>query len=209
MKKKIIIEQPWGGLGDNLQFSTIPEVGEKLGYEVYVSNKNSYRNPEIKKLVWDLNPFIKGFTDENGNIDLKKYKDTTGNIISNWEKIIFGEAFCNKPNIYFTPFKHKCLFDITLIDPNSISSKIPFDDIIRTYDPQKTILLNYYFEGYKTYKMEDIFAWIISITSCKKFVCQYSGGSVAIRAFDKKATVYVSKNANRNFIFKENNNIFV
>ena len=24
--EKIIIEQPWGGLGDNLQFSTIPEV---------------------------------------------------------------------------------------------------------------------------------------------------------------------------------------
>lgn len=38
MNKKIIIEQPWGGLGDNLQFSTLPEFGKKLGYDVYYMN---------------------------------------------------------------------------------------------------------------------------------------------------------------------------
>jgi hypothetical protein len=33
---KIIISQPWGGLGDNLHFSTLPELFSKKGYEVYI-----------------------------------------------------------------------------------------------------------------------------------------------------------------------------
>ena len=49
MKK--ILYQPWGGLGDNLQFSTLPEMFSKLGYEVYISDKNAYRSVEIFDLV--------------------------------------------------------------------------------------------------------------------------------------------------------------
>ena len=63
--KKIIISQPWGGLGDNLQFSTLPELYDKLGYEVYVSNNNKVRNKEIYDLVWGENPYIKGVIDDN------------------------------------------------------------------------------------------------------------------------------------------------
>ena len=64
----IVIEQPWGGLGDNLQFSTIPELAHSLGIKVFISNRNCYRNLDIKKLVWDMNPFISGFSDLPGNL---------------------------------------------------------------------------------------------------------------------------------------------
>lgn len=60
---KIIISQPWGGLGDNLQYSTLPEYFTNLGYEVYVSKHNHVRNPEIHDLVWTLNPYVKGVSD--------------------------------------------------------------------------------------------------------------------------------------------------
>ena len=50
---KVILYQPWGGLGDNLQFSTLPKLYSEIGYEFYISDQNVYRNPEIKKLVWD------------------------------------------------------------------------------------------------------------------------------------------------------------
>jgi hypothetical protein len=62
--KKIVIFQPWGGLGDNLQFSTLPELYSKQNYEVYISIHNEHRNEEIKHLVWELNPYVKGFIDE-------------------------------------------------------------------------------------------------------------------------------------------------
>ena len=67
MSKKILY-QPWGGLGDNLQYSTLPELYNTLGHEFYISSKNVYRNPEIYKLVWELNPYVKGISDEEYNV---------------------------------------------------------------------------------------------------------------------------------------------
>jgi hypothetical protein len=58
-----IICQPWGGLGDNLQYSTLPELFNKNGYDVYISTNNKVRNPEIFDLVWGLNPYVKGISD--------------------------------------------------------------------------------------------------------------------------------------------------
>lgn len=65
--KKIIISQPWGGLGDNLQYSTLPELFTKKGYDVYISTENKVRNQEIFDLVWGKNPYIKGITNEPSN----------------------------------------------------------------------------------------------------------------------------------------------
>ena len=65
--KKIIISQPWGGLGDNLQYSTLPELFSNKGYDVYISTNNKVRNKEIFDLVWGLNPYIKGISDEPSN----------------------------------------------------------------------------------------------------------------------------------------------
>jgi hypothetical protein len=64
---KIIIYQPWGGLGDNLAYSTLPELFSKKGYDVYISSNNKVRNQEIFDLVWEQNPYIKGISDEPSN----------------------------------------------------------------------------------------------------------------------------------------------
>ena len=34
-----ILAQPWGGLGDNLQFSTLPEKFSEKNIEVFISDK--------------------------------------------------------------------------------------------------------------------------------------------------------------------------
>lgn len=65
--KNIVITQPWGGLGDNLQFSTLPELFSKKGYDVYISINNKVRNQEIFDLVWGKNPYIKGISDDEPN----------------------------------------------------------------------------------------------------------------------------------------------
>ena len=65
--KRIIISQPWGGLGDNLAYSTLPELFNKKGYEVYISIYNKVRNSEISDLVWRRNPFVKGLISEVPN----------------------------------------------------------------------------------------------------------------------------------------------
>src|SRR5262249_45456565 len=65
--KQAIIHQPWGGLGDNLQFSTLPEMFASRGTCTLVSTRNAVRNPEIDSLVWGTNPFISGVSDAEPN----------------------------------------------------------------------------------------------------------------------------------------------
>ena len=150
--KRIIIEQEWGGLGDNLQFSTLPEVGSKLGYEVYISNHNKYRNLDIKRLVWDINPFISGYTDERGNLNdlfnpnpinkdfpiLDRWNDSL-NIIQNIEFQIFGDSYNENPLLYYRPNFIDNLSDKILLDPNSISTNFSFDSIIGSMSKEDLI----------------------------------------------------------------------
>ena len=52
------IYQPWGGLGDNLAHSIIPELCKATGNKCYLSKHNAHRNQQIYDLVWGLNPFL-------------------------------------------------------------------------------------------------------------------------------------------------------
>lgn len=50
---KIIIYQPWGGLGDNLQYSTLPELFNEKGIKCYIHVDNSTRNDnEVYDIIW-------------------------------------------------------------------------------------------------------------------------------------------------------------
>lgn len=219
MGKKIIIEQKWGGLGDNLQFSTLPEIGSKLGYDVYISNHNKYRNLDIKRLVWDINPFISGFTDERGNLnDLlspnpinKEYPildrwDSNLNIIQNIEFQIFGKFYNENPILYYRPNLLNDFFLKILVDPNATSTNFNFDPIIDNIDKENLILLNQERDGFNSIKSNSIFEWIDIITSAKEFICQLSGGTVAMASYNKPCTVYTTTD-NTIFNFKIHNYI--
>ena len=57
-----------GGLGDSLQFSTLPEEFYKQqGRETYVADGCSFRNKEIYDLVWGCNPYVKGVKEGERN----------------------------------------------------------------------------------------------------------------------------------------------
>ena len=40
---KVYFGQPWGGLGDNLQFTTLPRLFSEKGVDFFVSQHNTYR----------------------------------------------------------------------------------------------------------------------------------------------------------------------
>jgi len=121
--KKIIISQSWGGLGDNLQYSTLPEYFTSLGYDVYISSKNHVRNLEIYDLVWGLNPYIKGVSDVQPNAGACKsalWPDANKNYYM-IERIEISHGLEPKntlPKIYYTPkyipeHNNTILIDIT------------------------------------------------------------------------------------------------
>jgi FkbM family methyltransferase len=66
-KDAISLMQPWGGLGDNLQFSTLPELFALSNKSFFISNQNISRNQEIEDLVWGSNPFVHGISTQEPN----------------------------------------------------------------------------------------------------------------------------------------------
>ena len=90
-----VILSAWhGGLGDSLQFSTLPEEFHKQqGRDTYILENAPFRNPEIYDLVWGENPYVKGKksgTRNAGDIPEIPYQEWvaegngTGKAISNW-----------------------------------------------------------------------------------------------------------------------------
>ncbi len=101
---KIILDR-WQGLGDNLQISTIPrKMFEKYGKKcVWISDSVYYRNPEIRNLVWENNPFIAGFTPDAGESMRDKLRIGQHGWIETWERLYGSNPpYSTKPEIYLT-----------------------------------------------------------------------------------------------------------
>tara|TARA_B110000003_G_C16623294_1_gene523926 strand:+ start:849 stop:1667 length:819 start_codon:yes stop_codon:yes gene_type:complete len=76
---KVVFAQPWGGLGDNLQYSNLPELYDKEGIKFFVSLFNHTRNKQIDKFCWDSNDFSSGKVLKKPNIGWKTWIETLEN----------------------------------------------------------------------------------------------------------------------------------
>jgi hypothetical protein len=137
--QKIVISQPWGGLGDNLQYSTLPELFSNLGYDVYISKDNVVRNPEIHDLVWGMNPYVKGVINskpnagECRNIYWPKVEQRYPSI----QRIEIShdvEPTNFYPKIYYSPKYLSDYSNVILIDLTGYSQVYTFDKYIEFID---------------------------------------------------------------------------
>jgi len=207
MNKRIVLggAYNWHGLGDQLQFSTLPELFTELGYDVYISEECNYRNMEIKDLVWRTHPYIKGFVNEPAQAGHPvPMQQVTSSIVSNWEIAHFGKVFNKYPKLYYKPkilpeLQGKVLLDLSagsdpyvedilekavvekLGDtPNTDVLQIAFEqDISLPHNGEVSVYLK---DKYPTYTVRSIFEYVDCIASCKEFVCLMSGGAVVSSA---------------------------
>jgi hypothetical protein len=200
MPDPIVIYQPWGGLGDNLQFSTLPRLYTEKGYDVYISRKNVYRNPEIYDLVWASNPYVKGVSDSSPNAGscagYREYDES--NCIKNIE-LSHGLSNGNNkyPELYYVPKIIPELKDTILYDTTSISSSYSDNFITQTFRPifdkyqglqRKRIVFtkipNREISGFHDdiLHVNSIYEYCDIIASCKVFLCLFSGSSVLASA---------------------------
>lgn len=136
----IIIAAYHGGLGDNLQFSTLPELYTAQGHDVYLWSKSYFRNNDIKELVWGHNPFIKGERDglwNAGDCPGTVLKNVAGNAISNWEAGHGLPITYKFPKIYYSPKIDSEFKDTVLVDLSSISVKYDQDKLKSKYNEVK------------------------------------------------------------------------
>ena len=205
-----IIRSTYGGLGDSLQHSTLPRRFTELGFDVYVSSQIPYRNPDIKKLVWDLNPYIKGFSDaapNAGDIEGIYYRQYNHGFIGNWECAHgLGEPYSEIPEIYYVPNEVKEVKDKVLIDVTTITAKPLYDgeklrkfvtwnydkkDVMMCIFPDGLTFPMFLLEGYDAVYVKDLFYYLDLIYSCKRFVCLFSGGASAAASLFKYKKIYV------------------
>ena len=201
---ELVLSQSWGGLGDNLQLSTLPELYANIKKEVFLSSENAVRNPEIKDIVWDKNPFIKGIRTETGNIGGRLFGsipksawDTECNIIKKWELVHgfnTGENYPN-PKIYYKPnkikeHKNKIVADLTSVTTSQnynsealkkIICKKYLKDNFYILKPKSQHIPQPLFE-HQTIEFSNIFEYADIISSTKQFVCLYSGSMVLAAA---------------------------
>jgi hypothetical protein len=123
------VESP--GLGDHLIYSTIPELFARRGRRVYISNRVSTRNDEARKLLYDENPFVAGWTDQPPNAgtrraEMSKTKVTHVPSPIQWVELAHGLPGLNRyPKIYYSPRFLAGLARTVLVDPYSVSQRLP------------------------------------------------------------------------------------
>jgi hypothetical protein len=195
-KEDIVLYQPWGGLGDNLQFTTLPELYYNLGHNVYISTKNVCRNPEIYDLIWKMNPFVKGISDAEPNVGSCKGFDNNPSFdyVTNHERTHgLTDGYRIYPVIYykpqFLPELADCLvYDVTAISviPSDENIKKSFQHIFAQHPNIPIKKLQYtqiknretpYF-SHDIYPVQSIYHMCDIMYSCKIFLCLFSGASV-------------------------------
>lgn len=135
----VFIRAYHGGLGDNLQLSTLPEQFYKQqGRESYLWSGVKFRNNNIKQLVWDFNPYVKKIIKEGdwnaGDLPDLNYSNVAGDHIANIEQL-HGLKPTNKyPKVYYKPLTMVGYSDVFLVDFTSISINYPVDKLMKKLD---------------------------------------------------------------------------
>lgn len=205
MKKRLILHPRYGGLGDHLLFSHIPRIAKEQGYKkVFVSKKAPYRNFETKKFVWESNPYVDGFCDEEG-IRFKEFSEVEkGANLLDKVMLLHGiddDKRFHEPELYCPINRISQYTKTTLFDPNYISNagKLNIATILSFFDKNKIIIhnqfatnpnwKNFVLDGIPFIRTKDIFEYASILLSCKDIYCLTTGTATLAAALGKKATV--------------------
>lgn len=193
MQNDITIYQPWGGLGDNMAHSVLPELCHNLGIKCFLSKQNACRSKEIFDFVWGKNPFISGIVDSTDLTWLErlpKVEQPGMNHIEAVQKVQNLPITYHYPKIYYTPKFIKELKNKTIIDLSAYSIGRDFNaqtlkKIIDSFDLQKettysTVIpdVTYgtkYDTGFLPITINSLEHYSDVIFSCKRFIALYSG----------------------------------
>tara|TARA_B100000212_G_C27298629_1_gene500525 strand:+ start:297 stop:1031 length:735 start_codon:yes stop_codon:yes gene_type:complete len=210
MTNKVFFAQPWGGLGDNLQYTTLPKLFSEKGIDFFLSQSNTYRNSEIYDFCWAKNPYVKGTSNHVANIGAcapDNPKGVADNVVSAAEMRHGFSGFGRYPEIYYdaktlSQYKDKTIVDLsahTLLknhvgefyDADKLFSlveeHIPSDSLFVSLKNVNNLSLSggFSFEENEL-EVENIFDYANIINSAKSYFCLYSGGNSMAAAVKNK-----------------------
>jgi hypothetical protein len=188
------ISQPYGGLGDNLQFSTLPEMFARHGIETWISTQNICRNPQIYEMAWGMNPFVKGIKDEPPNVRVKDVELSPNygelNTVQRAEQLYFGKWEHRYPVIFYEPklrpdFVGKAVLEFGYVTVN-LTSVLPTikEQLGFILEGQEAVLLRNPVNSclevgkFPEYEVKNIWELADILHSCRLFAGIESGAAV-------------------------------
>ena len=214
-QKILIIEIRKGGLGDHLFYSHLPRIAKqtKAFDKVYITNHSYFRSPDYKKLIWELNPFVDGFTNEKGIFKFSTHFDDQHNML---DAIMFlyglddGLRF-HEPEIYYQPKIDPNLSHLNIYDPNfqSYTGDLRSGALMEAYFKKNDITIDYQMKFLgkrwrpinveKTYACSNVFDFCDFIASINNIYCLTTGTATLAIALNKKANVFYGKGHNAGY----------
>lgn len=193
-----VLFQPWGGLGDNLQFSTLPERFAEHGGSFLIHERNAVRNPEIHELVWGHNPFVSGLSSDEPNAGLPRLDRLNSfswrnSFIERIEMAHGLEPRHCHPRIHYRPQHDPSLTEAVLVDVGSTTTTYAADVVrdyvsrmLQRYGHRLEDVRQVVFAGpvrqhdaprYNVAPLEisSIFRYCDALASCKAFITVWSG----------------------------------
>ena len=128
---EIVVGPFFGGLGDSLQFSTLPELFSESKKQVFLWDVCKFRNDEIPRFVWDSNPFVSGRSSKErnaGDTDTFVYRGETDSHIKNIEISHGFEPTNVYPKVYVNPKKKLGVSNLDICDLGSFSLNFSVDE---------------------------------------------------------------------------------
>lgn len=200
--KDVVFMQNCPGLGDSLQFSTLPERYSDMGRDFYLHVANTTNNSEIEDLVWFSNPYVKKekvdktincFYHQHLNAELSMHLGARNMV--EWAELSHSFDIKNsKPKIYYDANTLSDLKDFSVLDIGGITvfrkNFYQLEQLLKNInsviDKKNTLLVSSKYSnseidgntlGMKQIQIKDIFHYCDVIKSCKEYYCLYSGGA--------------------------------
>ena len=211
MRDELVVFVEYGGLGDHLFFSHLPRIAKELGCpRVLISNKSPYRSQDTRRLVWEMNPHVDGFTDKPGNYKAAFASVDRGTNVL--DRIMTDLGFndglrMHEPELYYTPKRRADAAGLTILDPNFISyvgdvlpgslarylaeHNIHVDAQLAPREKSADQL-----RDIPTIATKDLFDYCDLIHSCGGFLCFTSGGATLAAALRKPARAFYGPGQN-------------
>ncbi len=216
LKKEVVFDIQYGGIGDWLAYSSLPRLLKvQYGVDFYITEQSltRLRNVDILKLCFGLNPYFKGVKISTRPFVYKKFVrenrlkefifDKGGkNVIETIENQ-FHLTGNGLPEIYYKPTLVKYLNNVILIDENSISGKRfgwKFQKDI-FYKEAVNHLTKIDRIEHIDPKKQDLFGFVDMIYSCKYYIGTSSGGAAISACLNKPFSVILPYNAMNSSVY--------
>lgn len=203
LQNDLVIHVKYGGLGDHLFFSHLPRIAKETGRyrNVFISEASPFRNEEIRRLVWELNPYVDGFCAETCPFPDSQHLDQGCNLLD--QRMLAYDmddgARSHEPELYYVPNLIDQFAGKAIYDPNYISNAGRLtSDSVANYFASRGINIDYQMRLREKNFPVPVNSFISTrslkefcdiVFSCENLYCLVTGTATLASALNKPATV--------------------